>query len=60
MKRLLIHLADLIDHYIFRHKFHFVCDRIGASDWWGKQQCHCWYCLKYGTDADWRSEEDKS
>lgn len=58
MKRFLIHIADLIDNYLLRHRLYSVCDKIGKSSWWGNHQCNCWYCLKLGTDADWRSEEN--
>lgn len=46
MLKFLIHLADIVDNYIFQHKFHFICDAICGSDWWGDNDCRCWYCMK--------------
>jgi hypothetical protein len=57
IKIILIHIADAIDHLILGHRFYSVCNKIGASNWWSSEQCHCWYCLKLGTDSGWRSEE---
>jgi len=53
MKIILIHIADMFDHYILRHKVIFICDKIGQSDWWGEHFHNCWYCRKFGSDSDW-------
>lgn len=34
MKKWLIQLADHFDHYVLRHSFYGVCQRIGLSHWW--------------------------
>lgn len=47
MKILLIHLLDMIDNWIFRHKIHYVCEKVAASQWWGAGDCHCFYCGRF-------------
>ena len=57
MKLILIHIADMIDNYIIRHNFPSICDKIGNSKWWGEHYHSCWYCKKFGTDADWQDDK---
>lgn len=47
MKNKLIHIMDMIDNYIFKHKWHWICNQIAISDWWGNYDCKCKYCIKF-------------
>jgi hypothetical protein len=47
MKLLLIHLADMFDNWVLRHRFYWVCQRVSNSSWWGEFACGCLYCRKF-------------
>ena len=51
LKLCLIHLLDKFDNYVLKHRFYWVCQKVGLSSWWGNKDCFCNYCKK------WKSNE---
>jgi hypothetical protein len=45
-KLFLIHIADMTDVYILKHRFNSFCTKVGMSNWWGDYKCFCFYCKK--------------
>lgn len=44
MKLFLIRLADLVDEYVFRHNWHWLCNKVAYSDWWKAGRYTCPKC----------------
>lgn len=51
MKRFLIHLVDIFDNWVLRHRVDGVCVRVSESKWWGDGVCECWYCRRARRDS---------
>lgn len=46
MKKFIIHLLDMFDDRIVGHRWHWLCNYISFSSWWGEEICICSYCQR--------------
>ena len=47
MRSWLIHLLDMVDNHVLRHRFGSVCYFVANSDWWPEGECPCRYCAGF-------------
>jgi len=47
MKKFIIHCLDKLDNYVIRHRWHWFCNRVANSNWWGEEKCSCSYCERF-------------